>query len=170
MNRTFTLISGITTILLLLSPVLQAQNENWVTYSSDEANATVQLPGEYQVSSEVSEDAYTEQIAANDGQNKYIFTYTLHDTPLMDHEGLSIVALQAFADAAGGQIVQDTDYYYNDHKGKEAVIFMKEDQATVNYRVIIIDQVQYQFIVISLQDAVSDKVKRFFGSFKLLHE
>ena len=128
----------------------------------------MQFPAKPEISETKKEDATTYKATATKGQTTYFVGFTVHQTQMMDHQELAQVSLDAFAETLGGIITEQSDWKYKKNLGRQAVVELKEQDARVDYKVILVDQIQYQLVIVSPKADHDAKVaKKFFKSFKM---
>lgn len=81
---------------------------------------------------------------------------------------LAQTSLNTFAEEVGGKVIHETDYHYDDYKGRSAEIEMEEEGATLYYKVILVGQIQYQMVVVTQSGDVTKQKDKFFNSFRIL--
>lgn len=139
----------------------------WTKYRNDEGKVSIKFPAEFDVTVEESETATTYQIISELGKDVFMLSFTFHETEMDDPYNLAQVSLESFNEAVGGELVKETDYKYEDYKGREAIVDLSDAGATVYYRVVIIGQIQYQLAVVDHSGNILDEKDKFFNSFSV---
>jgi len=164
----------VTVIVLLIGIVFGSVESSAFTpvpggkkYASKDSKASIVFPAEFKVEREKNKSPVTTKVSAEIGENVFMFSYTIHDVTLDDPYHLAEVSLQSFQETLQGEVVKMTDYFYDDYKGREAIIDIPGTIATVYYRVLIVGQIQYQMVVVDQQGDILKKKDKFFKSFKI---
>ena len=138
-------------------------------YSSKEGKMTVSFPSEYEVTTTDAESAVTVKVSAVEGERTYFASYTLHDTPLSDREGLAQVSLDSFNETLKGTIINQSTWSLKGQKGLYAKITIPDLDAKIDYHVILVGQIQYQLVVLATQPQWDQKkADAFVKSFKMM--
>ena len=138
----------------------------WVTYTSEVCKAKMAFPAPFEEDVEEKDYGNTHKVSATvDGQT-FFFATTIHNNPLTDRYQLAEVSLESFLESVQGQLIESHDYFYKKHKGISAKI--KLDERTIDYRIILIGQHQYQLIAIFENEYNEKASQKFFKSFKRL--
>ena len=136
-----------------------------VKYVSENGKMSANMPGEYEVTMDDSESTTIAKISTSVDDVNFMFSWTLHKNPLEDHEGLARVSLDSFQETIGAEILKEELYKYGKNKGLNAILKL-EDVAFIRYKVILIDQYQFQLVVVGPEDNFEKMAKKFFKSFK----
>lgn len=95
------------------------------------------------------EDYVTYKVSSQKDKIVFFANYTIHELELADAEQLSKTSLEAFNEAVEGEIVSSGDWKVGSSKGLQAVIEMSATKHKVNYRAILVGNIQYQLVVFS---------------------
>lgn len=160
----FIIISNNIAAPIPLHPVLMPPAAKYVT---EKGKASIKFPAEYSVEEDNSDLTSTTKVMASLDDNIFMFSFSIHETTLSDHYMLAQTSLTSFNDEVGGRIISETDYVYDDYKGRSAEIELEEQNVTLYYRVILVGQIQYQMVVVAQSGNIVKKKDKFFNSFKL---
>ena len=81
-------------------------------------------------------------------------------------KGLADVSLESFNEQVQGDILTQSVYKYGRNEGKSATVSLAEGQVNCFYRVILIDQYQFQMVVVTSDKELNNVGKKFLNSFK----
>tara|TARA_R110000796_G_scaffold252637_1_gene389656 strand:+ start:94135 stop:94653 length:519 start_codon:yes stop_codon:yes gene_type:complete len=135
-------------------------------YSAEKGKIGITMPGDYSVSESESESVTTTKVTSTIGDVTYLFSWTLHSAVLEDSKGLADVSLESFNEQVQGEILTQSIYKYGRNEGKSATVSLAEGQVNCFYRVILIDQYQFQMVVVTSDKELNNVGKRFLNSFK----
>jgi hypothetical protein len=154
--------------VLVVCSTVSAGNSKGFKYKSTEGKMSATFPAAYETVEDVAEFAKTVKTSADFGDATYLASYTLHYIELDDTEDLAAVSLDAFNSNLGGTITSQTDWVIKKSKGINAMINMVEQEATIQYKVVIRENIQYQVMVITPSSAWDQRAAdAFFKSFKI---
>ncbi len=137
-------------------------------YSSSEAKLSVVFPGEFETTEQVKDSYKSVKIQAVVDGVIYFAIYTVHDNEMTDSESLAKVSLDAFTEGIDGQITKESTWKVNKNNGLQVLLKAPSNDLVGEYRVVIIDQIQYQVTVVSPEKSWDAKrAKKFFKSFKV---
>lgn len=162
-----------TTILLLISlfvliSVAFAPTAKGYKYSSAEGKMTVTFPAAFETEVNSQNDIETTKITAIVDEQTFFAAYTLHQTELEDQIMLAQIALDSFSETLNGNILQQSAWKIKKNEGVQAVLNLDEQDAKIQYRVIMIGNLQYQLVVIAANSSFDQKAAdSFFKSFKV---
>ena len=108
----------------------------------------------------------TTKVTSTIGDVTYLFSWTLHSAVLEDSKGLADVSLESFNEQVQGDILTQSVYKYGRNEGKSATVSLAEGQVNCFYRVILIDQYQFQMVVVTSDKELNNVGKKFLNSFK----
>jgi hypothetical protein len=93
--------------------------------------------------------------------------FSEHKSPAVsgDNRMFMDASLDSFVTGIRGSLMQKNEFKYMQTNGLEAFISLDEKNRFVYYRVLIIDRVQYQIIVITKTKDKSQDTDQFFKSF-----
>ena len=78
------------------------------------------------------------------------------------------ISVDTFGKAINATSSSKTEWNVGDYKGLTAIYELDESNVKVEYRVILIGQIQYQIIYLAAKENYNEKVAgKFFNSFKL---
>ncbi len=159
--------SSIILVLILSISYLHAQKS--FNYSSDEGKFSIKFPGEYTETVVEKETAKTvKNQCEKDGIN-YLASYTLHYLEITDHLDMAEVSLESFTEAVQGIIITRTEWKVKKHEGLRALIDLPDNGKKLEYRVILVGNIQYQLIAFAANDIFNeDDINSYFKSFKLM--
>lgn len=135
-------------------------------YLAEGGKIGITMPGDYSVSESEGESVTTTKVTSTIGDVTYLFSWTLHSVVLEDSKGLADVSLESFNEQVQGKILTQNVYKYGRNEGKNATISLMEGQANCFYRVILIDQYQFQMVVVTSDKELDNTGKKFLNSFK----
>ena len=154
-----------------LSPNSESENHLYsigdeLEYLAQNGKFGITMPGEYTVSKVVGESTNTIKVTSTIGEETYLFSWTLHTELLGDHKGLADVSLESFNEQVQGDILNQDIYKYKSNEGKKATISLMEGQAICFYRVILMEQYQFQMVVVTGDTELDEAGEKFLDSFK----
>lgn len=108
--------------------------------------------------SERYESVYNEEI--------YMLKYSEHKNPAIsgDNKVFMDASLDSFVTGIKGSLMTKTEFKYYKTTGLEAYITIDGKNLNVFYRVLIIDRIQYQIIVITKSKEKNKEIDQFFKS------
>ncbi len=121
-------------------------------YKSKEGKMSVVFAGAYEVNTDKGDSYTTTKISSSVSEIVYFASFTQHTEPLTDREELCQVSLDSFNETLNGDLSNQRAWNISGSKGITADIYLAEQQAKIQYRVVIIGQIQYQFAVIAPKD------------------
>lgn len=154
-------------LALVITQVSFAQKS--YSYSSSKGNCSLTFPDKYTEKETQGESGLTSTSVQSilDNGDIYLFSFVIHKDNIKKDEELKYaeLSLNSFTKSLGGEIKSAKDFKYKSHKGKEAVMTM-ENNYTVYYRVLLVDNMQYQFVYMTTT-ANEKNAKKYFKSFKM---
>ncbi|HEY9115990.1 MAG TPA: hypothetical protein VIN10_14940 [Bacteroidales bacterium] len=142
--------------------------EKGVYYSSSVGKFSIVFPTQYKIETTDNGDSETVKISSSSNDQTYFASYTVHTVELTGLEDLAEVSLNSFSEQLGGTISEKKEWKVNKNNGLEATMNLKEQDAKVQYYVILVGQVQYQLIVLAANSSFDQKAAdAFIKSFKL---
>ena len=154
-------------VLMLSAHFINAQG--YYVYTNEEANCSVTFPGEYESETSENEEATTIKIVCNKDGFTYLLSFSFHKNKMVDHEEMADVSYDSFLTTVGGEAVSKKKWKIDGYKGVKATIDMPENQAMVEYRVVLVGDIQYQMAAMALYDSYDeDLAKEFCESFRFL--
>ena len=155
-------------LLLLLVGVTSLAPTTKANYSSSEAKLSVTFPGEFTTTEQVEESYKSVKTQAIIDDMVFFVNYTMHDNEMTDSEGLAKVSLTAFIEGLEGEVSEENTWKVNKKNGLRAIFNAQGNSLTGEYRVVILDQIQYQITVVAPKESWdAKKAKKFFKSFKV---
>jgi len=161
------------TIILILSfsaftSSVQAQKR--YQFTTDEGNFKIKFPVEFTTERTEKESATTTKTSCTVDDQTFMASYTLHETELIDHIEMAEVSAESFGESINGTLQSKTDWTVNNHTGLIAIFDLPEVEAKVEYRVVLVEQIQYQVIVLAKNINYNEEMAAdFFKSFKLMN-
>ena len=161
------IIFGSALLLILLGATSLAPTTK-IKYSSVEAKLTVTFPAEFSTTEQVEESYKSIKTQALLDGMVFFVIYTIHENDMTDPEGLAKISLDAFSGGLESTITEESAWKVNKKNGLQALLEVPEKELVGEYRVVILDQIQYQITVVSPKsDWDEKKAKKFFKSFKV---
>lgn len=154
--------------ILFNSP--QPSNIGSETYSSIEGKFKVTFPDTYEEVVSESEDQKTVKINCVQGEHIMFASYTLHETAITDHQDMAEVSMESFVEAVGGKLLSRSEWKVKGNSGLQSVMNIESDEKIIkiDYRVVLVGQLQYQLVFISPSDDYDIKMAaKFFKSFQI---
>ena len=161
-------------IFLLFNFSLQGQktadNPNDTTYTLklEKPSFMISFPGEY-ILEESSENngLKTELYITMVNDEVYTLKYTEHKNPAISSGNPYYMdaSLESFVTGIKGTLSDKKSFKYGKYSGLEAFLTLDDKNMNVFYRVLIIDRVQYQLIVITKSSEKTKMIKNFFNTF-----
>lgn len=137
-------------------------------YSSSEGKISVTFPAEFSVSQNEDTDVKTVKIQSQSDEMVFFVSYTIHANVLTDHEGLAKESLDSFNEALGGEISEESVWKVNGQNGLQARLNIPTNELTGIYKVVLIDQMQYQVTAVGPKSNWDEKkAQKFLKSFKV---
>ena len=156
------------TLLLVLVGATSLAPSVKVNYSASEAKLSVTFPGEFESSEQFEESYKSVKTQAVVDDMVFFVAYTIHETEMVDVEGLAKVSLDAFVEGLEGEVTEETTWKVNKQNGIKALIAVPKSALKGEYRVVIMDNIQYQIMVVSPEATYDQKkAKKFMKSFKV---
>jgi hypothetical protein len=129
---------------------------------------SVQFPGHYKLK-ETKEDKglKSEWFEAIANDEIFMFKYSEHKNPAVsgDNQVYMDASLDSFITGIKGSLIKKSNLKYDKTNCLEALVSINEKNLNAFYRVMIIDHVQYQMIVITKKSEKSEAAEKFFKSF-----
>lgn len=144
--------------------------DNWQPFSSEEYAFSAELPYPWQMDTTTEANGTKRlRLEAETENQSYLLTVTKYDmsTRLFMRERLADATRGGFVSATGGELKNANDWKVGGHVGKQALI--KQEEREIEYRVVIIGQIQYQFVLFAKEQKINDReAKQLFNSFQPL--
>lgn len=132
-------------------------------------NFSITFPVEYTLEESSSDKGLkTEFYRAVSGEDVYMFKYTQHKNPAIsaDNEVYMLASVESFVTGIRGTLQKKEKINFKKSTGMDAFLTIDDKNLNVFYRVLIINRVQYQLIVITKAEEKTSGIKNFFNSFK----
>lgn len=137
-------------------------------YSSSAGNFSIVFPTQYKIETTDNGDSETVKISSTSNEQTYFASYTVHSVELTDLKELAEVSLNTFSEQLGATVSEQSEWKVNKNSGLKATMNMAEQDIKVQYFVIIVEQVQFQLIVLAKNSSFDQKAAdAFIKSFKL---
>jgi hypothetical protein len=138
-------------------------------YSTEEGKFSITFPGEYSSEREEKENATTIKTTCIYEGHTYFASYSLHQTEMTDHKDMAEVSYDAFIEAVKGQLLSKSDWDVKDNEGLKAVMIIADNTVKLEYRVVLVGNIQYQLVAMAAVEEYNSKaIDKFFKSFKLM--
>lgn len=138
-------------LLMLFSGQIMLGQESR-KFNSVEGKCSITFPGEYDIEKEETEHAMVVKIICNKDNRTYFLSYSLHKNELVDHEEMAEVSYDSFVEAVAGEARSKSEWVVQGHQGLKSLIDMPASQALVDYRVVLVGDIQYQLAAIATYD------------------
>lgn len=156
----------LTTLLVFFSLIIIAQQKQ--TYSTEEGKFSIKFPNEIKEEIEESETSKAVKVSCALNEQTFLASYTLHKIQMENHDEMEEFAIESFGNAIKGTTKFTAEWKLKNHSGLIAQYEMEEQGVRVDYRVLLVDQIQYQLIVLAANDNFDEELaSKFFKSFKL---
>jgi hypothetical protein len=162
------LISVLGIILLVIVSATSSHAQSVYKLESDKPSFSIVFPAEYsKVESSENEGLKNEHYRAEYNQDVYLFKFAEHKSPKVSGEntGYMQASLESFLTAVEGRLIKKNMFTFGESNGLDAFLTLEKKNMNVFYRVLIVDKVQYQIIVITKDEGKSRAVNNFFNSF-----
>jgi hypothetical protein len=120
-----------------------------IKYTSAEGKLSMKFPVAFKSVTKEAEDHKSVETQASFEDQLYFVSYTIHKVKMENHESLAATSLESFNEAMSGTITKQATWAIKKHKGLQADIEIPGNNMRVEYRVLLIGQIQYQIVVIS---------------------
>lgn len=166
--KTFKILPFLVSVMLIII-AQQASAQGYYVYTSKEANCSVTFPGEFEEEKVDSEEATTMKVVCNKDGFTYLMSYSLHKNTMVDHEEMADISYDSFLETVAGNAESKKTWKVDGHKGVKATIDMTQNGAMVEYRVVLVGDIQYQLAAMALYDTYDEELAReFCESFRFL--
>ena len=166
--RLSNLLTGFSVLFVIgLGFSFRAASGDWQAFNSEEYACSLELPAPWQVDT-TTEASGTQRLRLETESEKhsYLLTFTKYpmSTRLFMRERLAESTRNSLVAALGGELQSTSNWKIGEHVGKRALL--KDGDREIEYRVVIIGQIQYQFLVFSKEEKlVNRESKQLFSSF-----
>ena len=158
-----------TIIVSILFAALMAQAQQKPKYTSEEGKFSIKFPGEYAVEIDDNEKAKTVKPMCTLNGQTYLASYTLHQTEMIDHDEMEEISVDSFGEAIQAELLSKSVWQVDEQSGIIAFFKIADADIKVEYRVMLVEQLQYQVIVLAANSDYDEGLAaKFFKSFKLL--
>jgi hypothetical protein len=155
-------------LLIVLIGIAQPLDVVAQTYKSKEGKCKVKFPATPKEETKSKTNATTVKISCKKDDQVYFVGYTLHEIKIIDHKDMAKVSLEAFIENTGGAAISQSEWIVKGNSGLKATINLEDKNALIEYRVVLIGQLQYQIAVTATKDDYdSDMAAKFIKSFKV---
>lgn len=129
---------------------------------------SVKFPCLYEESvSEGSEQTTYKFTCEKNGQT-YFIGYSLHRIEMKGHEDLAQVSVDSFIEAVQGDLTSQWEWKIANASGLKTLISVENGETLIDYRVVLIGQIQYQVVVLAAKNEYDQKAAgKFQKSFKI---
>ncbi|MCB9081071.1 MAG: hypothetical protein H6555_05100 [Lewinellaceae bacterium] len=137
-------------------------------YSSSAGKFSVVFPARYEVQTSEGEEVETTKISVTIDEQTFFASYTVHTVNLTDRDDLLEVSVDSFREQLNGTIQGKSAWKVKKESGLQAVMNLEEQDAKIQYHVLIVGQIQYQLVVVAPSGSFNQKAAdAFIKSFKL---
>jgi hypothetical protein len=137
-------------------------------YQSDEGKLSVVFPGDFTTERTEGNNNYTVKTSCAFNNQTYFVSYTIHAMELTDPLELAEVSYDSFITALNGVLMSKAEWKIKEKRGIKAIIDLPETDTKLDYRVIIVGNIQYQLIALAANNDFNEKdAGSFFKSFKM---
>jgi hypothetical protein len=137
-------------------------------YKTEEGKFSITFPAEYTTEREEKESATTIKTSCVDDGHTFFASYTLHVTEITDHQEMAEVSYESFISAVQGELLSKSKWNIKDHEGLKAVMNISDNSMKLEYRVVLVGNIQYQLVAMAMLEEYDEKAAaRYFKSFKL---
>lgn len=157
-------------LLLLLIGFTSIASAPKPKYSSTEGKMSVTFPAgsTFETTESSSEDGKTVKTQSAHNDLVYFVSYTKHTSALEGVDGLTQISVDAFTQALGAEVTEQTDWKVGKNKGIRVLYSAEAAGIEGEYRALIVGQFQYQITVVGSPDSWNQKAAdSFFKSFKV---
>lgn len=169
MKHLLFLLTTITFVLFSLTINAQkVQDKSDFILQKDDPSFMIKFPGKFKLEeSKEDKGLKTELFRTEIGNEVYMFKYKEHTNPAVsaDNRVYMDASLESFITGIKGTLIKKSDFKYNKTNGIEAYLYLDNKNMNIFYRVLVIDKVQYQFIVITKAEEKNAVINKFFNSF-----
>ena len=156
-------------LIILFATASVSFAQDWSYVTNNEGKFKAIFPTKPEINREETEKGISNKLTSSYNYQTCMVTYKVHTTKMVGHEELADVSLNAFNDKLGGTILSEKKWKVGGNTGKQATISIEDKGATVHYKVVLVDQIQYQLVYFAPDENVDKKIsKKFFSGFKLL--
>lgn len=146
-----------------------ADGPNWEKFTCEVTGAKVKFPSTPTTETSSEDGATNSRSMCTYEGSSIMYNVTKHDDLAgVEPMDLANVSLEAFTESINGEISSQSDWKVKKSTGLQAIMEISELGATVDYRVVIVGNNQYQLVTIEMEsDPLGQDIKdTFFDSFK----
>jgi len=137
-------------------------------FKSMKGDLKITFPTKFSVKSEKKAKTNILKAKCYVGKNQFICVTTIYRDKLLDHYNLAKNSVPAFRKSVNGVLFAEQDWNYaKGILGREALVSISRT-SKIYYRVIFINQIQYQLIVVNSDGKIKEHIDDFFDSFEWL--
>jgi hypothetical protein len=152
--------------LLLIGTAANAQID--YLYSSEPGKFTIQFPSEFSIKETDNQGTVTTEVSCEYDDGMLIAGFTIHSEDLNEVEELAKISADSFQESLEADVISSKVWHYRGYKGIKAKYSIAEIGYTVEYRVIIRGNIQYQLVHLFFGDSsVNSDELDFFDSFNI---
>jgi hypothetical protein len=118
-------------------------------FTSSEYKYSITYPAEYTVENSTTEDFSSEQAQSSFNDHLLFSNANIHKEKLTNHESLAKTAYEAFISVMGVATSKQEVWTVKKNKGLKVEFELSKESLKGVYYVVLIKQVQYQFVVLS---------------------
>lgn len=146
------------------------EGDKWYSFSSATGKFKMKFPAKPEISETKKDEATTYKAVAQAGSSTYFVGFTVHEIEMVEPYELAKVSLGAFNETLGGTVKEESDWNFKGNRGIQAKIAVSAQQnMLIEYRVLLVGQIQYQLVVIAPDNDFDSKTAgKFYKSFKLM--
>ncbi|MCF6365194.1 MAG: hypothetical protein L3J35_03235 [Bacteroidales bacterium] len=167
-------------LISILALVVFSQSNIYAQKTNDNSKSTgfvlkknrpsfsIRFPSEYKLEeSSENKGLKTEFYKSFLGEDIFMFKFSEHKNPAVssDNEVYLNASVESFVNGVGGSIVNKDNIKYKKTNAIDAFITIDDKNLNVFYRVLIINHVQYQLIVITKSNDKTSVIQNYFNSF-----
>ncbi len=158
--------SVILVILLFAVSYLHAQKS--FVYDSEEGKLEIKFPCKFIEKENESETSRTVEIQCEKDGYSYFASFSIHKIDMGNPLEIAEISLESFTKALKGIVITRTEWKVRKHEGIAAIIDMPDYGSKLEYRIILVGNIQYQLFVVAANNIYDEKtVDTFFKSFIL---
>lgn len=129
---------------------------------------SIVFPGTYETERLPGENNVTIKTTCTVSDQTYFASYSIHQFEITEQEEMAEVSYESFMSSIGGSEASKSGWAVKKNKGIKAVLDMNEDYSKLEYRVVLVGNIQYQLVVLAAKSLYDEKsAAAFFDSSKL---
>jgi len=168
----FSLLISILFIFISVSSNAQKTNDNSgntdFVLKKEKPSFLIMFPNTFNLDQSEEENGLkTELYKCEHEEDIFMLKYSEHKNPAVSSGNPYYMdaSLESFITGIKGTLIEKSEFKYFKNKGLEAFLSLDNKNMNVFYRVLIIDRVQYQLIVITKAEEKTPEIEKFFKSF-----